>query len=528
MEEGIVRITNPKGITKVIVIRITDWSQVQVLSDPPKIELKEFVFLSMDKTVFIYRHDGPSTYGIVKKGFGLELCNGYNVLVGANDCGKSTVLQLLFRYFCNSSGSGLKSVNVNNIVFIPSHRISIVETAEIGAKSFEEYNSSLARILHERPLHTGRLVDDGGNVSDLWALLLHHGGNFEESNATFKKLVSDLDFPVHKLGQHLVSHTGSVETTRHGSGLRALFPILAAVACKRIQVIIIDEPEESLEPYLQKKLKKVLIDSGKLVIVATHSHLFLSTDKQHSISVLEVNDDFLQAHKVNDERKLIDITYRLLGNSLEDLFFPNNFLIVEGSSDQIIVEKISEMLNIGPYDVKVLSARGMSNVDYLYTALSQTLVPLISGTTPYKDKVVVLIDNKNDINVKDFEDLQQMFGERFFHLEQKSLEEYLPEYLYIKAGRKKEEDLAFLCDKEKSYIDKEKLKMKISKELACKIQKGDLENLSVIVRALNKASGKKLEEPSSSSDRISAGIDPVKKEIIIEELIEEVEQSKQD
>lgn len=36
MGEGIVRIINPKGVTKVIVIRITDWSLVQFQPGPPK------------------------------------------------------------------------------------------------------------------------------------------------------------------------------------------------------------------------------------------------------------------------------------------------------------------------------------------------------------------------------------------------------------------------------------------------------------------------------------------------------------
>ena len=33
--EGIVQITNLKGVAKAIVISITDWSQVQVLLGPP-------------------------------------------------------------------------------------------------------------------------------------------------------------------------------------------------------------------------------------------------------------------------------------------------------------------------------------------------------------------------------------------------------------------------------------------------------------------------------------------------------------
>lgn len=35
VEEGIVQITNPKGAVKAVVVRITDWSLVQVQPGPP-------------------------------------------------------------------------------------------------------------------------------------------------------------------------------------------------------------------------------------------------------------------------------------------------------------------------------------------------------------------------------------------------------------------------------------------------------------------------------------------------------------
>lgn len=408
------------------------------------------------------------------------------MIVGANDVGKSTFLQLLFRFFTN--GSIISGLSLHNVVYIPSHRIAVRESAEVGTETFEGYNGALVKILESGPLHTGRLAGVGGDVEKLWALLLHHAGNFEKSNDMFKKLVRSFDFPEHKLAQRLVSQTGPVETTRHGSGLRALFPIFAALSNETIKVVIIDEPEQSLEPYLQKKLKKALIESGKIVMAATHSHLFLSTNKEHKVSILEMNDKgLLEAHGVVDERELINITYRLLGNALEDLFFPNNFLIVEGATDQMITERVAQLLNIGPYQVKILSSRGVSSANRLYTALSDTLVPLISHQNPYKEKVVIMIDDKNGKNSDDFERLKNQFGNRFFHLTEKSLEEYLPDGLYTRAGRSKNDDIFFLNDTEKSDTEKENLKVQIAKQLSSVMRKEDLLQLDVIASALQKA-----------------------------------------
>jgi predicted ATPase len=65
-----------------------------------------------------------------------------------------------------------------------------------------------------------------------------------------------------------------------GSGLRGLLPILAALTHPNIQVVLIDEPEISLEPRLQKVLRDVLVEKSeqKVIVIATHSHLFLHRD----------------------------------------------------------------------------------------------------------------------------------------------------------------------------------------------------------------------------------------------------------
>jgi hypothetical protein len=42
---------------------------------------------------------------------------------------------------------------------------------------------------------------------------------------------------------------------------------------------------------------------------------------------------------VGSREQLYDVTFDLLGSSTEDLFFPHNYLIVEGASDQVIAER---------------------------------------------------------------------------------------------------------------------------------------------------------------------------------------------
>src|SRR5215467_9964457 len=49
---------------------------------------------------------------------------------------------------------------------------------------------------------------------------------------------------------------------------------------------------------------------------------------------------------VSSQEDLYDITFKMLGSSAEDHFFPNNFLIVEGATDQIIANKIMELKGI--------------------------------------------------------------------------------------------------------------------------------------------------------------------------------------
>src|SRR5206468_3689337 len=116
----------------------------------------------------------------------------------------------------------------------------------------------------------------------------------------------------------------------------SMFSIIAALTNDEVGVILIDEPELSLEPRVQKVLREVLVEASeqKIIVVATHSHLFVRRDLPESTQIVERTDDQTRVRTVAEESELYDLVFDLLGASTEDLFFPSNYLIVEGASDQ--------------------------------------------------------------------------------------------------------------------------------------------------------------------------------------------------
>jgi predicted ATP-dependent endonuclease of OLD family len=135
-----------------------------------------------------------------------------------------------------------------------------------------------------------------------------------------------------------------------GSGIRGALPILAALTNPNVSVILIDEPELSLEPRLQKVLRDILIDESerKVIVVATHSHLFVRRDDIAANQRITPNIERTEAvvTTLSEPRELYDVVFRLLGSSTEDLFFPANYVIVEGASDQAIVTKVLQLLRL--------------------------------------------------------------------------------------------------------------------------------------------------------------------------------------
>jgi predicted ATP-dependent endonuclease of OLD family len=418
------------------------------------------------------------SYGLLPNGFNFELKKGYTALVGQNNAGKSTILQYIFRTLFNRS-----DVRRDGFCLIPSDRAYINPSTQTG-QTLESHNRNLYGRINDRPI-SFEGVHDTNNFS-LYAYLLL-SSDYLAQMGHMNKSLNALGFDqIVSKDQHII-HMSNTEIHRHGAGIRSVLPILAALTSPNINVILIDEPELSLEARAQKALKDILISStDKMIVVATQSHLFINKTETKNNVVVEKINNVITTHKVSTNQELLDLTYKLLGNSLEDLFFPNNFLIVEGSSDQVIAEKVASLLDINHYQVKIVAVKGMDNVLPFYNTLENTLTPLILETSPYSKKVVVLLDKPLDDSKLD-EFKRNLKDNRLFNLGVNSIEEYLPEILYQKGGRDKETDLKKLESLKGHYKELSDLKKQISNAISAKLEQSDLMHIPKIVEAIRKA-----------------------------------------
>jgi predicted ATP-dependent endonuclease of OLD family len=421
--------------------------------------------------------------GAIPAGFPIYLDGNYIVLTGENNAGKSSLLQLLFKR-CTSN----TPVPFNQVCLILPDRMYVDVNTNTGRR-LEDYNIDLANSIsgNNRSYHAPNIPPMS---SDLPKLLLHHTSFLKQAN----KLLDYFEY--FNLPQFDLRGTQEVifeeiQVIFQGSGLRCIFSILAALTDNNTKLLLIDEPEQSLEPRLQKILRDLLYETSKQkqIIVATHSHLFLNRRDVTSNYVVSKIETVFGLTPVTSEEELYEITFDLLGCSLEDLFFPNNFLIVEGSTDQVIVEKVMQIKNIDKSMIKVVSASGVSKVANILSSVYTSLVPLVLKDSPYKSKVVVLVDRPYKSTDPAYEKIEKALidpDQQLFKLTATTLEDYLHEDLYVKSGLDKIDALKEI-EKETDYEKIFQLKTKNARTIAAALTEDDLKYIPEIVSAVEKA-----------------------------------------
>lgn len=160
----------------------------------------------------------------------------------------------------------------------------------------------------------------------------------------------------------------SFNNTKHdsigaGDGYINIFNIIDAIYDSVEQnLIIIDEPEISLHPDLQKKLFKLLKEQSKnkQIIISTHSPYFIDWDilsKKGKIIRLEKNVDNIDFYELSDDsiknvNSFLKNYYNphILGLDANEVFFLNdNIILVEGQDDIVCYKKIFEKYNFNPF-----------------------------------------------------------------------------------------------------------------------------------------------------------------------------------
>jgi hypothetical protein len=215
-------------------------------------------------------------------------------------------------------------------------------------------------------------------------------------------------------------------------------------------------------------------------MVAAHSHLMLNRGVPGSTQIVTRADDMTSVSTIASTEELYDLTFDLLGSSTEDLFFPRNYIIVEGASDQVIVQRVLDLLGEPASTIKVLSAQGIDEVRERASSVVRALVPLVVNDSPYANHVVAMIDAPRDTEMASVDRLRADLGDRLYVLDTPSIEEYVPAEVYERAGRVKEEDLAELSRRTGDRRARNSLKKEISDAIAATLVVEDLDSITTI------------------------------------------------
>lgn len=427
-----------------------------------------------------------SQQGPLPGGFNIHLEGDYITLVGANNAAKSSILQTIFSKFWNQRNAK----NKNETCFILPERIFVHTTTETNGRTFELYNQDLKGTIGNGNTNKSYVGPTGPSSSDLPKFLLNHW-NFYKQIGKLNSYFGYFGLPEFILEGPQEIKFEDVQVAVQGSGLRSIFAILAALTDEHIKLLLIDEPEQSLEARVQKQLRDLFYtaakEQGKQIIVTTHSHLFLNRHEFASNYAITKANGQVSMKRVASEAELYDITFRMLGSSVEDLFLPYNFMVVEGVSDQVIVTAVMKLQGISSHRIKVLAAVGVDNVANILFAVCNSLTPLVVHDSPYASCVVALIDKPHKTADHHYKELRKTLKDRLFTLDQPSLEEYLPPYLYEKCGRNKQKDITEMKRLKDDYEKLSKLKAYISKAIADILTVEDIPNIPIIAEAIEKA-----------------------------------------
>ena len=165
-------------------------------------------------------------------------------------------------------------------------------------------------------------------------------------------------------GQHFIKfHLGSPQfyhcSEGVGDGIVSLFVIASALYDSEPKsVVVIDEPELSLHPYYHRRLRTVLseLSADRQIVYATHSPYFVNwrdidngAEITRAYKNAEYNIRLARAPREALEgmlKTVSDNNPHTLGLNASEVFFLEDHIIVtEGQEDVVIFEKISREIN---------------------------------------------------------------------------------------------------------------------------------------------------------------------------------------
>lgn len=296
--------------------------------------------------------------------------SGLTLIMGENNSGKTSIVDT-FGYLANQEQESfkdlLKSFSTEN-----SSKFTIIYK-NINDEEYEQIASYKPRlnIISVTPKSEKREVNFfmiGGryskNNNDDTSLKkqidkLNEKNLLKECKKLVKKIFPNCDdFQLYNNEVRLVKNNGlNHKIHLGGSGVRKIIRICAALTLYKQDILILDEPEESLHPTILKNLSKVLSEETKdrQIIIVTHSPYLVNwQDLLNGASFVRTNIS-KKGCTINNlilttefQKLVYNNIYSLRGHILFslksiELFFYDNVLLVEGQEDVGLLQNFVNM-----------------------------------------------------------------------------------------------------------------------------------------------------------------------------------------
>lgn len=354
------------------------------------------------------------------------------VFFGTNNSGKTSVLMGIINSFFDQLNNSIDYLGLNRVYTESSYNFKLESAHE------------QIRFRTQRENRRTR-VDTGSNQNARFDWIDELALQDEDTRQKILEWISQhfepwsfIDLQEGRYTTGVRALVNNLEPNEQGSGARAIMPIIIQLYNPHVTLLAIDEPELALEPGIQKMLLTAIHDAVegkngfplKRVLIATHSHLFLDRiTVANNFHVSKVDGQVL-IEPVQNITKLQDFTYRMLGASPSDLFFPGNIIVVEGKSDHIFLEglyKLGLQQGLFKNNLAFHYMEGFDKLSYSPDAIVQMLKTQ-SYVLVYFDKICGLFDRPSDSKL--MTSVRSHFGDqeavRFVTLDKHAIEYYYP------------------------------------------------------------------------------------------------------